>query len=44
MWIDPLNKLSAVLMIQQFPTTYPVQSEVRVATYKDLAALGAVKA
>jgi CubicO group peptidase (beta-lactamase class C family) len=41
MWIDPVNKLSAVLMIQQNPTTYPVQSEVRVATYKDLAALKA---
>jgi CubicO group peptidase (beta-lactamase class C family) len=39
MWIDPINKLSAVLMIQQNPTTYPVQSEVRVATYTDLAAL-----
>ena len=39
MWIDPVNKLSAVLMIQQFPTSYPVQDEVRVATYKDLAAL-----
>jgi CubicO group peptidase (beta-lactamase class C family) len=39
MWIDPVNKLSAVLMIQLNPTTLPVQSEVRVATYKDLAAL-----
>jgi CubicO group peptidase (beta-lactamase class C family) len=39
MWIDPVNKLSAVLMIQQFPTSYPVQDEVRVATYKDLASL-----
>jgi CubicO group peptidase (beta-lactamase class C family) len=41
MWIDPVNKLSAVLMIQQFPTSYPVQDEVRVATYKDLATLNA---
>lgn len=41
MWIDPVNKLSAVLMIQQNPTTYPVQGEVRVATYKDLATLKA---
>jgi CubicO group peptidase (beta-lactamase class C family) len=39
MWIDPVNKLSAVLMIQQNPTTVPVQQEVRVATYKDLAAV-----
>lgn len=38
MWIDPVNKFSAVLMIQQNPTTYPVQSEVRVATYKDIKA------
>ncbi|HET9161762.1 MAG TPA: serine hydrolase domain-containing protein, partial [Caulobacteraceae bacterium] len=44
MWIDPLNKLSAVLMIQQNPTTVPVQQEVRVATYKDLATVPKGKA
>lgn len=41
MWIDPVNKLSAVIMIQQNPTTVPVQAEVRQATYKDLAAIKA---
>ncbi|MFI4934254.1 MAG: serine hydrolase domain-containing protein [Caulobacterales bacterium] len=39
MWVDPVNKLSVVLMLQEYPTTYPVQSEVRVAAYKDMAAL-----
>jgi len=28
-------------MLQEFPTTYPVQDEVRVNTYKDLATLTA---
>lgn len=41
MWIDPVNKLSVVLMLQNNPTTYPVQSEVRVAAYKDLATIKA---
>jgi CubicO group peptidase (beta-lactamase class C family) len=41
MWVDPVNKLSAVLMIQQFPTSYPVGNEVRVATYKDVATIKA---
>jgi CubicO group peptidase (beta-lactamase class C family) len=44
MWIDPLNKLSAVLMIQQNPTTVPVQAEMRQATYKDLGAVPKGKA
>lgn len=41
MWIDPVNKVSVVLMIQNQPTVYPVQSEVRVAAYKDFAAIKA---
>lgn len=41
MWMDPVNKLSVVLMLQMQPTTYPVQQEVRVAAYKDLAAIPA---
>jgi CubicO group peptidase (beta-lactamase class C family) len=44
MWIYPLNKLSAVLMIQQNPTTVPVQAEMRQATYKDLGAVPKGKA
>jgi CubicO group peptidase (beta-lactamase class C family) len=41
MWVDPKNKLSVILMIQQNPTTLPVQSELRVAAYKDLPTLKA---
>jgi CubicO group peptidase (beta-lactamase class C family) len=38
-WTDPVNKVSVVLMLQLNPTIYPVRQEVRVAAYKDFAAL-----
>ncbi len=41
MWVDPVNKLSVVLMLQLNPTSYPVQAEIRTAAYKDLAAMKA---
>jgi CubicO group peptidase (beta-lactamase class C family) len=31
MWVDPANKFSVVLMLQEYPLTYPVLKEVRVA-------------
>jgi CubicO group peptidase (beta-lactamase class C family) len=34
-WVDPLNKFSVVCMLQEYPTTDPVQREVRLAAYKD---------
>lgn len=41
MWIDPVNKFSVVCMLQEYPTVDPVQREVRIAAYKDLAAIKA---
>jgi CubicO group peptidase (beta-lactamase class C family) len=41
MWVDPVNKFSVVLMLQEYPTTYPVLKEIRTAAYKDLAAIKA---
>jgi CubicO group peptidase (beta-lactamase class C family) len=40
-WVDPVNKFSVVCMLQEYPTVDPVQREVRVAAYKDLAAIKA---
>jgi CubicO group peptidase (beta-lactamase class C family) len=40
MWIDPVNRLSVILMVNFLPSgAYPVQPEVKTAAYKDLAAL-----
>ncbi len=39
MWVDPVNKFSVVCMLNEYPTTDPVQREVRLAAYKDLAAI-----
>jgi CubicO group peptidase (beta-lactamase class C family) len=45
MWIDPVNELTVVLMVQFMPAgAYPIYLECRVAAYKDLKALGALKA
>ena len=41
MWVDPVNKFSVVLMLQEYPTTYPVLKEIRTAAYKDLATIKA---
>jgi len=38
-WVDPTNKFSVVCMLQEYPTVDPVQREVRLAAYKDLAAI-----
>lgn len=39
MWVDPSNRTSVILMVQFQPlNAYPVQQEVKVAAYKDLAA------
>jgi CubicO group peptidase (beta-lactamase class C family) len=40
-WVDPVNRVSVVLMLQLNPTAYPVRQEVRVAAYKDFAAIKA---
>jgi CubicO group peptidase (beta-lactamase class C family) len=40
-WVDPVNKFSVVCMLNEYPTTDPVQREVRIAAYKDLAAIKA---
>ncbi len=40
-WVDPVNKISVVLMLQLNPTTYPVRQEIRTAAYKDFAAIKA---
>jgi CubicO group peptidase (beta-lactamase class C family) len=34
-WVDPLNKFSVVCMLNEYPTTDPVQREVRLAAYRD---------
>ena len=39
MWVDPVNKLSVVCMIQMYPNSTPIQGELRTAAYKDLAAM-----
>jgi CubicO group peptidase (beta-lactamase class C family) len=45
MWIDPLNEVAVVVMVQFMPAgAYPIYLESRVAAYKDLKALGALKA
>jgi len=41
MFVDPVNKYSVVLMLQMNPTSYPVQAEYKVASYKDLATIRA---
>jgi CubicO group peptidase (beta-lactamase class C family) len=41
MFVDPVNKYSVVMMLQMNPTSYPVQAEYKVASYKDLATLRA---
>jgi CubicO group peptidase (beta-lactamase class C family) len=41
MWMDPVNKISVVCMLQEYPTVDPVQREVRLAAYKDLEAIKA---
>ena len=40
-WVDPVNKVSVVLMLQLNPTTYPVRGEIRTAAYKDFAGIKA---
>ena len=40
-WVDPANKFSVVLMLQEYPTVDPVQREVHIAAYKDLVAIKA---
>jgi CubicO group peptidase (beta-lactamase class C family) len=38
MWVDPGNRVAAVLMTQYFPATaYPLYSEIRQAFYEDMA-------
>lgn len=44
MWIDPVNRVNLVMMVQYMPqSAYRIGAEARVAAYKDLAALGALK-
>ncbi len=45
MWVDPVNELTAVLMVQFMPAgAYPIYLEARAAVYRDLRASGAIKA
>jgi CubicO group peptidase (beta-lactamase class C family) len=45
MWIDPVNAVAVVLMVQFMPAgAYPIYLESRVAAYQDLRALRALKA
>jgi CubicO group peptidase (beta-lactamase class C family) len=39
MWVDPVNKVTVVLMLQLNPTSYPVRAEIRDAAYKDVTRL-----
>jgi len=39
MWMDPVNKISVVCMLQEYPTVDLVQREVRLAAYKDITAI-----
>ena len=41
MWVDPVNKVSVVCMLQMNPNRLPIQAELRQAAYKDLAAVSA---
>jgi CubicO group peptidase (beta-lactamase class C family) len=41
MWMDPVNKFTLCLMLQENPTSDPIQAEIRQAAYKDFAALKA---
>ena len=44
MWIDPVNEVAVVLMVQFMPAgAYLTYLETRQAAYKDLGALGALK-
>jgi len=44
MWIDPVNQIAVVLMVQFMPAgAYLTYLEARQAAYKDLRALGALK-
>ena len=44
MWIDPVNEVGVVLMVQFMPAgAYLTYIETRYAAYKDLRALGALK-
>jgi CubicO group peptidase (beta-lactamase class C family) len=44
MWIDPVNEVAVVLMVQFMPAfAYLIYLEARQAAYKDLRALGALK-
>ena len=45
MWIDPVNEVAVVLMVQFMPAgAYLTYLEARQAAYKDLRAMGALKA
>jgi CubicO group peptidase (beta-lactamase class C family) len=45
MWIDPVNEVAVALMVQFMPAgAYLTYVDVRVAAYKDLRAMGALKA
>lgn len=45
MWIDPVNEVTAVLMVQFMPAgAYPIYLEARSAVYRDLRSSGAIKA
>ena len=41
MWMDPNNKIAVCLMLQENPTSDPVQNEIRAAAYKDFKAIKA---
>jgi len=44
MWIDPVNAVTAVLMVQFMPAgAYPIYLEARAAVYRDLRAQGALQ-
>jgi CubicO group peptidase (beta-lactamase class C family) len=44
MWIDPVNEIAAVLMVQFMPAgAYPIYLEARAAVYRDLRMMGAIK-
>lgn len=43
MWVDPVNRIYAVLMVQYLPGgAFPIYLEARQAVYRDLAAQGRV--
>ena len=44
MWVDPVNQLFAILMVQFMPSgAYPIGLEVRRAIYSDLEAIGVAR-